>query len=168
MSRTRSPLHAVAFGFICFLLAAGPAFAQSAQIIYGDALENGWQSYPWTNVTVNLANPSPVHSGSDSISISVNASTYGALYLAHSAFNTGAYSNLTFWVNGGASGGQLLQVQATVGGNAQTVVLLSPLPANTWQQISVSWSALGVANTSIDGLWIKNQTSAQILFYVDD
>ena len=132
---------AVGFVCACFLAVASAVRAQSDQIIYDDSLENGWQQYPWTGVTVNLANTSPVHSGSDSIS--VNATNYGALYLAPgAAFNTSAYPNLTFWINGGASGGQHLQVQATINGNAQTAVLLSALPANTWQQITVNWSAL--------------------------
>ncbi|HTA30296.1 MAG TPA: hypothetical protein VK731_07410, partial [Candidatus Cybelea sp.] len=160
----RSPLAAALL--IWLTLLANGALAQSDQIVYDDALENGWQIYPWGGVTNNVANTSPVHSGT--YSISVNATNYGALYLAHAAFNTAAYSNLTFWINGGANGGQHLQIQATVNGNEQTAVLLNALPSNSWQQITTSWSALGVANTAIDGIWIKEQTSAQVLFYVDD
>jgi hypothetical protein len=136
MSRNLGGIVAVAFFCACFLMVPRPALAQSAQIIYDDALENGWQIDPWDSVTINTGNTSPVHSGSDSISVS--ASNYGALYLAHAAFNTSAYSNLTFWINGGTGGGQLLQAQALVNGNEQTAVLLSALPANSWQQISLS------------------------------
>src|SRR5208283_4799653 len=53
-------------------------------------------------------------------------------------------------------------------GNEQTAVLLSALPANSWQQITLSWSQLGVVNAAIDGIWIKEQTPASVVFYVDD
>jgi len=67
---------------------AGPVLAQNSQVIYDDALENGWVSYGWA--TLNFSNTSPVYSGA--YSISVDAVDYGALYLHHDAFNTGAYA----------------------------------------------------------------------------
>ena len=60
----------------------GPALAD--QIIYDDALVNGWQDYGWA--TLNYANTSPVHSGT--YSISVTAGAYEALYLHHAPFAT--------------------------------------------------------------------------------
>ena len=83
------------------------ARAQGAgdQAVYADALQNGWQNYGWA--TLNYANPSPVHGGS--ASISVNATAYQALYLHHDAQDTSGFTNLVFWIHGGASGGQRLQ-----------------------------------------------------------
>ncbi len=37
------------------------------QTIYDDELESGWQNWGWA--TLNYANTAPVHSGSDSISV---------------------------------------------------------------------------------------------------
>ena len=93
---------------IAGLLLPGIARAQSDQSIYADALANGWQKWSWA--TVNLSNTQPVQAGSDSIS--VNATAYQALYLHQTAFDSSLYSNLVFWINGGPTGGQLLQVQA--------------------------------------------------------
>src|SRR6185503_13604502 len=108
------------------LALASTVFARSDQSIYADSLVNGWQNWSWA--TVNLDNTSPVHTGTRSAS--VNADAWEAIYLHHDAFDTGGYSDLVFWIHGGSTGGQLLQVQALLSGTAQTAVTLPPLPAN--------------------------------------
>jgi hypothetical protein len=142
--------------------------AQTTQVVYDDALENGWTSWGWAT-TINFANTSPVHSGSDSISVTCGGGNQ-ALYLHAAAFDSTPYTNLTFWINGGASGGQHVQVQATLNGSAQTAVSLPPLPTNAWTQVNVSLSALGVADQpNMDGFWIQSQSASAIpTFYVDD
>ncbi len=159
---------------LLLLAAALPLFhvssarAQGAgdQVVYTDALQNGWQNYGWA--TLNYNNPSPVRSGSASISVS--AAAYEALYLHHNAQDTSGFTDLIFWIHGGAAGGQRLQVQGLLNGTAQTAVALGPLAANTWQQVTIALSALGVANkTNFDGFWIKDTTgAAQPTWYVDD
>jgi hypothetical protein len=141
------------------------ADAQTDQSVYTDALANGWQNWSWA--TVNLANTTPVQSGTDSIGVS--AGPYQALYLHHDPFDSTLYTSLNFWINGGASGGQLLQVQATLNGAAQTVVTLPLLAANTWTQISIPLSSLGVqSQPNLDGFWIQDRSGAtQPTFFVD-
>lgn len=136
------------------------------QEVYTDALQNGWQSYGWA--TLDYANSSPVRSGGASISVSANA--WEALYLHHDAQDTSSFTDLVFWIHGGAAGGQRLQVQGLLNGTAQTAVAVGPLAANAWQQISIPLSALGVANKSnFDGFWIQDVTgTAQPAWYVDD
>ena len=135
------------------------------QVAYDDALENGWANYGWA--TLNYSNPTPVHSGVNSISVS--ASAYQALYLHHSAFNSGLFSNLVFWIHGGTTGGQNLQVQATLNGAPQAGANLPALTTN-WQQIVLPLAALGVGNQpNLDGLWIQSRSGALLpTFYVDD
>src|SRR6266496_3434411 len=94
---------------------AGPGLtllAQADQAIYSDSLQNGWVDWSWA--TVNIGNSSPVHAGASSISVS--STNWEALYLHHAAFDGSIYTNITFWVNGGSTGGQSVQVQATRGG----------------------------------------------------
>ncbi len=117
--------------------------------------------------TVNKANNSPVHSGSDSISVS--SAGYQAFYVHHTAQPASLFTNITFWINGG-SGGQHVQVQATSNGVAQVAVVLAPLPVNSWRQETISLASLGVAaTTAFDGLWIQEQNDGITpTFYVDD
>ncbi|MGA9780228.1 MAG: glycoside hydrolase family 44 protein, partial [Verrucomicrobiia bacterium] len=144
--------------------------ARADQIIYDNALENDWQNWSWA--TVNLSNTSPVHSGSYSISVTASntPANWQALYLDISAMNTSGFTNLTFWINGGASGGQQVQVQCILGSNAQSAVQIGPLPANTWQQVTLSMSALGVANqANFTGFWLQAEGGSTVpTFYVDD
>jgi hypothetical protein len=51
--------------------------AATNQVIYDDALENGWQFGGWA--TTDLMNPAPVHAGQRSIKLNENA--WEALYL---------------------------------------------------------------------------------------
>jgi len=149
---------------LCLFLVTG-FVAEADQIIYTDSLQNGWQNWSWA--TVNLANTSPIHSGSKSIS--VTAASWQALYLAVPAMDVSGYTNLTFWINGG-SGGQSLQIQAEINGNAQTAIPLGPLPTNQWKQVNCSLSALGVTGqTDFTGFWIQaGGSSSTPTFYVDD
>lgn len=159
-----SSILAIVPFLLCLVLPA-VARAQTDQAVYTDALVNGWQNWSWA--TVNLANTSPVQSGTDSIS--VNAGPYQALYLHQTPFDSTLYTSLIFWINGGATGGQLLQVQATLNGAAQTVVTLPALASNTWQQVTIPLSSLGVQNQpDFDGFWIQDRSgTTQPIFYVD-
>ena len=138
------------------------------QTIYTDALQNGWQDWGWS-ATRDFANTSIVHSGSKSAAVTITGA-WGAFSLHHSDINTSTYSSLTFWMNGGAGGGQQFKVYAELGTTAQSPVSLAPLVANTWQQITLSLAALGVANQpNFARFSIQDATgSAQATFYIDD
>ena len=152
---------------LCLLAPARTLFGQTDQPVYTDSLQNGWQDWGWA--TLNYANTSPVHSGSDSIAVTI-ANPWEAIYVAHTAFDSSGYTNLTFWINGGAAGGQQLAVQGHSGGASRTVVALPTLVPNLWQKVTVSLAALGVANQpDMDGFWIQDRIgSAQPTFYLDD
>ncbi len=151
------------------VLAVTPACLAQASLtnvsVYSDQLDNGWQNWSWA--TVNLANASPVQSGTKSIQ--VTAMPYQGLYLENAGLPPANYTNLVFWINGGPAGGQLLNVQATSAGSAQPSVNLSPLPKNSWTQVVLSLQSLGVANDpSFDGFWIQDRSgTTQPSFYVD-
>jgi len=142
------------------------------QIIYDDALENGWQNWGWT--TLNYANTAPVHSGNDAVGVTISGGWQG-MQVYHPDMDSTPYTNLTFWLNGGASGGQKLQVYGllhvgTSPNAGQGYYTLGPLATNTWQQITIPLSALGVASrTNFTGFVIQDTTgAAQPAFYVDD
>lgn len=141
------------------------ACASANQSAYSDQLDNGWQDWSWA--TVNQANSSPVHTGSHSVSISMGA--WQGFYLHHDAFSTAPFTTLDFYINGGATGGQKLQLQATLSGTGGPAVPIT-VSANTWTHISIPLSSLGAANASnFDGFWIQDTTGGnQPTFYVDD
>jgi alpha-L-arabinofuranosidase len=144
----------------------GPGIAQANLPIYTDNLVNGFQNWSWA--TVNFANFSPVHSGS--YSIAVTDGGYQGLSFQRSDFSTAPYSSISFWANGGTSGGQLAQVYGTLDDNGQAGFSLPPLTANKWVQYTVPLSALGMVNaTNCSGFVIQGTSGgAQPTFYVDD
>jgi hypothetical protein len=148
------------------LLLAGRAIAQDNMVIYGDVLENGWHDDSW-DITEGTSS-TIVHSGTAAVSATMQGD--GTYYLGHYSFNPQLYQSLTFWLNGGAAGGQNLILYATVNGNAGAGYTIPPLKSGTWQQISVPLSTLGVAgNPAFDGLIIKNNSSSSApVFYIDD
>jgi hypothetical protein len=150
-----------------------PAVLHADQVIYDDALENGWQNWGWTEI--NYTNTSPVHSGSDSISVTIT-NAWDGIQIWHSDQDSTPYSSINFWLNGGPGGGQKLQVYGLSDENGSetystsTRYTLSPLPANSWQLYSVSLSQLGVAGeANFTGFVIQDsQGETQPTFYMDD
>jgi hypothetical protein len=162
-------LRCSAFALVSCLLqfSAACLCGQGNEVIYSSSLQNGWSDWSWA--TDNLANTSPVLTNfSDSISVSCGS--YTALALHQTPASSAPYEYLTFWLNGGSSGGQVLSVTGTTNWVNQTLYTLPALAANTWTQFTVPLSDIGVANqTNFDGIWIWNYTGSTIpTFYVDD
>ncbi len=62
---------------LCWLLVwafLSPLVLRADQIVYDDALENGWMDWGWASINYN--NTSPVHSGSKSISVTITDSSW--------------------------------------------------------------------------------------------
>ena len=154
-----------------FLAAPHVCSAQTNLPVYSDSLINGWLDYSY-GVTENYQNTSPVHSGAYSIAETIT-SAYGGIQLYHSPFTNTAYVAVSFWINGGASGGQQLQMYGDLGTGPtgqSARYRLNSLAANTWQQYTVPLAALGVGNaTNFSGFVIQGAiSSAQPTFYLDD
>jgi hypothetical protein len=155
------------------LLLARDAVAQAPLAIYSDYLVNGFQDWGWA--TRNYTNAAPVHSGSASVAVTI-ASPGQGLQIYHPDMDSHLYNSLSFWINGGASGGQKLQVYGllhvgTVNNAGQGHYFsMGTLQTNTWQQFIVPLSTLAVANkTNFTGFVIQDRISAaQPTFYVDD
>src|SRR6185369_2307920 len=96
---------------LLLLIAVPPANGQANLPIYIDHLVNGFQDWSWA--TRNLSNTSPLHSGTNSISVS--ASIGGGISFHQNDFDTSVYTNFSFWAHGGAAGGQLLKVYVSLG-----------------------------------------------------
>lgn len=148
-------------------LFAQAAVAQASLPIYTDSFINGFDDWSWA--PRNVANPSPVHTGTQSISVSATA--WQGISFHHADMATSTYQDFSFWAHGGTSGGQRLQVYAELSGVGQPeYVIPSPLLANTWQQFILPLNALGVANqTNLSRLNIQLRADGTTgTFYLDD
>jgi hypothetical protein len=142
--------------------------AQANLPLYTDRLVNGFQDWSY-NSTRNFANTSPVNSGIDSIAVTIT-NNFGAVSIQQPLrFNSAPYSSVTFWINGGPTGGQQVQVYASAP-NSLPSVALAPLPTNSWRQITISLSALGADHMpNFSGISIQAAVPGALpTFYVDD
>src|SRR5271168_1111147 len=163
-----NPRSALAI-FIALLVSIATASAQTNISIYSDQMNNGFQNWSWGNVVIT--NTSPVHSGTDSISYHDVA--WNGISFWHADFNLAPYIYLDFWLNGGGTGGQVIQIylQYSNAVISTTAYQLPALPATTvWQHFLIPFSTLGapgVTNLSrINFQLTSNGTTNE--FYMDD
>jgi PKD repeat protein len=147
-------------------------------IIYnGQAiLSSGWQNWSYGGATLNFTNTTPVTNTTPNLqfpgiySLSASLPNGGTIQLENgNSINGTLYSAFTFWANGGTSGGQDLKVAASNNGSQGTQVSIGPLPANSWQQYTVTLSALGMANaTNLNFFSIINSSGSTLpVFYLE-
>jgi len=143
---------------------AASGFASDDMLIYSDRLNNGWGDWGWVP---HYATNNPVHTGTNSMFIFPSGG-WQAWWLAHDPIDTTIYTNITFWLNGGATGGQAVGINVTGPASAPRVGFTAT--ANTWQKIVVPLSSLGAASiTNLTGIQIwSNSGNTQSNFFVDD
>lgn len=137
------------------------------EMIYQDALAADWQNWSWA--AVNTSSAVPVRRGSSAVS--VTAGGWAALYLRRSSLqSTAGYAALAFWIHGGETGGQPLQVIALRDGVTQAAKAIPAPTAGAWTRVVIPLSELGLAGAyDFNALWIQNATGSPIsTFHVDD
>ena len=78
------------------------------------------------------------------------------------------YTNLTFWINGGATGGQNISVNGELNGSSSGLPSVSvTAPTNSWKQVIISLASLGVNKTNLTGIGFNNGASTN-RFFIDD
>jgi alpha-N-arabinofuranosidase len=151
-----------------FLAIQVPASAQTNLSIYSDQLNNSFQNWSWGSN--NFSSTALVHSGT--YAISYNDVAWDAISFEHADFNPAPYTNLNFWINGGAGGGQILQiyVQYNHQNSSGAAYQLPVLAANSWRQFFIPFSALGVAGvTNISRMNLQLTAGGTTnAFYLDD
>src|SRR6188768_4523273 len=130
VSAARLRTWCFAFLLPLLLAARGTALAATDRVIYDEALAAGWQNWSWA--TVDLASTANAHTGA--VSIAVTPAAWSALYLrsADAPVDTNGYLNFTFWVHGGTTGGQTVQVVAVVNDAPQPAVRVAAPTAGAW------------------------------------
>ncbi len=140
-----------------------------AAVIYGDALESPFQNWSWST-TVDFANSSVVQSGTSAISASHDAAWAGLYLRSVPDTSMAADEEIRFYVNGGSTGGQSIQVNLveTIAGTDQftTLSTINPL-ANTWTEVTIDFADPG-APPALAGLVFQDATgSGNATFYLD-
>ena len=145
------------------MLAALPimaAFAQSAPfIIYDNGFLNGWQNRSWATVET------PAMAG-DLKPMKVHGGPWSALAVHHDAFSTAQYSKLSFYIHGGAEGGQRLAVKAMAEGKALDSSFIIEPKAKKWTIVEVPLKDLSAANRNIEGLVLQAGDAAYKPYYI--
>jgi alpha-N-arabinofuranosidase len=129
--------------------------------IYANAVVGGFQDWSWA--TRNLSETSTVYPGcTDAIQANFGPNT--ALSFHSSNVPGNQFSSLSFYVNGGTTGGQNFTVQINTASNANTPALSvtnyisgGQIPPNKWILVTIPLSDLGVSNApDIDDVEIYN------------
>ena len=142
---------------------AAVAYAQTAPapiVVYNDAIGDGWQSWSWAKVTMGVpaGNVTP---------IKVEGDPWSGLMLHHEPIYTKGYSKITFYINGGADGGQNLAVKVEINGKAVDSTYLIQPKVKTWTLVSVPLKDIGGQDVNIDGILIQGQADAYKPYYID-
>jgi hypothetical protein len=163
--------HGLRPGLLALLLVAGAADAAPLPV-YDDQLRSGFSDWSWASR--NLAQTGVVHAGSAAISFEPDA--WKALFLHRNfGINTAEHEALEFWIHGGPTGGQKLDVVLAVEGssigrgNLESFITGGAVPAGQWARVRVPFASLGVTSGTFNGFWIQDDTGGdQPVVYVDD
>jgi hypothetical protein len=147
------------------LLSALAAHATDDMLIYSDRFNNGWgDNWSWMP---RYPTNNPVYSGSNSMACVPSGSWQAWWLKSGTSVDTTIYTNLSFWLNGGPSGGQNIVVSGETNGTGLSGIWVTA-PTNQWQQVTLSLASLGINNVSnLTGFQIGNGTSTQP-FFIDD
>ena len=121
--------------------------------------------YPTNNPVYTI---NPVFVASNSMAL-VPSGQFQAWWLkSGTTVDATLYTNLTFWINGGATGGQNISVYGELSGSSSGLPTVSvTAPTNSWKQVIISLATLGVNKTNLTGFLFGNGTSTQP-FFIDD
>jgi hypothetical protein len=136
-------------------------------LIYSDRFNNGWGD-GWSWLTPRYATNNPVYAGTNSMALVPSVPYVVWLLKPYTTVDATLYTNLTFWLNGGATGGQNISVSGELNGSSSGLPSVSvTAPTNSWKQVIISLAALGVNKTNLTGLLFNNGASTQP-FFIDD
>ncbi len=146
--------------------ASAAAILEATNVVYADALDSGWNDWSW-GITDNLAASSPVHAGTASLSVTYDDAWSGLKLARLDALTASAYDTLRFYIHGGSSGGQTVNIFLEGPGATDDSQTINPA-ANTWTLVEIPLSAIG-APTAIESIvWFNSTDGSQPVFYLDD
>ena len=164
-------------GFLVLVMCAADATATNL-VVYDDQSENGFNdgcSFPGQpNPDFNFADNTVVHSGTHSIRFTPD-NYNGVSWCTPATYSASTdYSSIDFWVNGGTTGAQnvdlVLGLTGTPVGSASLTSLNgASIPAGTWVHIQASFAgALAYTGQFDQVTLLAESVAAQPDLYFDD
>ncbi len=157
-------LRVLAFIAIVPLLASG---ARADVSVYTDGLGPGWQDWSWGGISIDFSATTPRHSGTTSTGVTYTDGWSGLQLGAYAGVDISAFDVLRFYIHGGTTGGQQIEVRCGNGSGAYVSHAVTPTAA-TWTQIDVPLFDLGSPRQATYVYWFNNTAAAQSAFYIDD
>jgi sugar lactone lactonase YvrE len=168
------------FSGLCLFLAATTVAWAANLIIYDDQSENGFNdgcSFPGQpNPDFNFADTTTVHGGTHSVRFTPD--NFNAVsWCAPATYSaTTDYTGIDFWVNGGATGSQNVNLVLGLAGNPVSQASLTalqgiPLAANLWVHFQLTFADPGGLNYGgqFDQISFQDESGAiQADMYLDD
>jgi hypothetical protein len=151
---------------------AGTATAERGHAIFRDAAENGWQTEGWTWAKeVAWDESKTVRSGKTAIRVRFNG--FEGLKFHHEPLDMRPFNRISFYIHGGGTGGQLVQVGAVCSEKPcsdKGGIRLDPLPAGKWVAVTIPLEELDLAGKpDMSAFWIQGNTDKlQPALYVDE
>lgn len=133
-------------------------------VVYADALDADWANWSWGS-TINVRVASPRHGGAYAMSVRYDAGWAGLYLHSYSGYDTTRFDRLSFWIHGGTTGNQRLNVIAN--GDANHIVAVRA-QANTWTQVTIPLASLGSPAQLTELYWQDATGAAQPVYYLDD
>ena len=165
MTRTHFGLLLICFATLGAARAV-PAYANV--LVYDNALASDWQDWSWGGVTNDFNHTSPVHTGSASIAVTYTGG-WSALQLGDwQRLDVSVYDTLRFYIHGGSTGGQTVQVQVGDSNTGAAATRTITPAAGTWTQVDVPLADLGSPRFVSYIYWFNATAGAQPTFYLDD
>jgi len=147
-------------------------------IIYDDQTENGFDqgcSFPSPSADFDFVNTTVVHSGTHSIRFTPDHNNAVSWCTPATYSAATDYNGIDFWVNGGTTGAQNVNLVLGLAGNpvaqsSLTALQGIPLAANLWVHFQVSFTAGALTyNGSFDQISLQDESGAvQASMYFDD
>jgi hypothetical protein len=146
---------------------------QAAINIYEDSLNGMFQDFSWA--PHNLADSAVVHTGTKAVSFDPSGHGGFYLYKDSGAVQVKDYDRLEFWINGGETGAQQLELVFNAGGQASARVNIGSfiesgqIPAKGWTKVLLQLPELQIKDNIFDGLLFSGLTDGeQGTVYLDD
>ena len=141
---------------------------QPSQIVYDDAVQNGWTNASTGGTSFFSTNP--VYRGSSAIS--VPAGSGKGVSLTCSSRSLQGLAALTFWIHGGAVAPPPLQIGVSRGGIPLEAVPVTVPATIGWQRVVIPLSSIGLSTIDdLTGLRIEGRTVNSVTpgaFSLDD